>query len=91
MIEAEVPGYDENDIKIYCKNKTLTVSCDKDNRDRKGYIINEISLPSFSRSFTLPEDADDNAVEASSENGILKITIMKKAKTEPKRIEVKIN
>ncbi len=91
VIEAEVPGYNESDIKIYCKNKTVTIASDRVEKEKAKYHINEIALPEFSRGFTLPEDADEDSVEASSENGILTITIKKKAKAEPKRIEVKIN
>ena len=92
VIEAEVPGYNENDIKIYCKNKILTLSSDAVEMKREeGFITEEIALPAFSRSFQLPDDANEDDVSASSANGILTITISKKEKKEPKRIEVKIN
>lgn len=92
VIEAEVPGYKEDDIKIFCKNRVLTISSDAVMKEREnGFITEEISLPSFQRSFQLPDDADEDMVSATSENGILSITISKKEKKEPKRIEVKIN
>lgn len=92
VIEAEVPGYNENDIKIYCKNKILTISSEQVKKEREdGFITEEIALPAFSRSFQLPDDANEDDVSASSANGILTITISKKEKKEPKRIEVKIN
>ena len=92
VIEAEVPGYKEDDIKIFCKNRVLTISSDAVTKEREnGFITEEISLPSFQRSFQLPDDADADMVSATSENGILSITISKKEKKEPKRIEVKIN
>lgn len=92
VIEAEVPGYKEDDIKIFCKNRVLTISSDAVTKEREnGFITEEISLPSFHRSFQLPDDADEDMVSATSENGILSITISKKEKKEPKRIEVKIN
>ena len=92
VIEAEVPGYNENDIKIYCKNKILTISSEQVKKEREdGFITEEIALPAFSRSFQLPEDANEDEVNATSANGILSVVISKKAKTEPKRIEVKIS
>ena len=92
VIEAEVPGYNESDIKIYCKNKILTISSDAVKKEREdGFITEEIALPAFSRSFQLPEDANEDEVNATSANGILSVVISKKAKTEPKRIEVKIS
>ena len=46
VIEAEVPGYNENDIKIYCKNKILTISSDAVEKKREeGFITEEIALP----------------------------------------------
>ena len=92
VIEAEVHGYNENDIKIYCKNKILTISSDAVKKEREdGFITEEIALPAFSRSFQLPEDANEDEVNATSANGILYVVISKKAKTEPKRIEFKIS
>ena len=45
----------------------------------------------FERSFTMPEDADEEGLEAGFRNGILTIEIAKKAKEEPRKIEVRIN
>ncbi|MCI7805558.1 MAG: HSP20 family small heat-shock protein [Spirochaetales bacterium] len=54
-------------------------------------IAGEITLPSFERSFSLPESADEERISADYKNGILLITIPKKEKALPRRIEVKIN
>lgn len=91
VVEAEVPGYKEEDIKIYCSKKILTISSDAVGYDKNDFITKEIYLPSFQRSFRLPEDASEDMINASSKNGILRIEIEKKAKEEPKRITVKIN
>ena len=54
--------------------------------------MNEISLPEFSRSFALPEDADEGNISAENRNGILTVRIPKIHKAENGgRIEVKIN
>ena len=44
----------------------------------------------FSRSFALPENVDEDKISADYKNGILLITVPKKAEAQPKRIEVKI-
>ena len=48
-------------------------------------------MTSFERSFSLPEDADEEKLEARYAKGILSIEIPKKVKAEPKKIEVRIN
>jgi HSP20 family protein len=46
---------------------------------------------SFSRSFTLPEEADENGIDASYKDGMLTLSIPKIAKPEPRAIEVKVH
>lgn len=91
VVEAEVAGYKEDDIKIFCNKKILTISSDAVPYKAEDYMTKEIYLPAFQRSFQLPEDADEDNVNASGKNGVLTIEIAKKAKAVPKRIEVKIN
>ena len=60
-------------------------------KEERKYLMREISRPSFSRSFTLPEDVDEENIKAESKNGILTITLPKTEKAQRGRIEVKIN
>ena len=62
----------------------------KEDKDKK-YLIRERSVKSFERSFTLPEDAEEEKISASYQKGILSVFIPKKPKEEPKKIAVKIN
>lgn len=96
-IELEVAGYGADDIKITVKDGVITIASAPSWKDRirkrmeeRKLIAGEISLPEFSRSFSLPEDSDAAAITADSTNGILTITIPKIRKTEPGRIEVRI-
>ena len=59
--------------------------------NQKNYSKREYSYNSFVRSFTLPESADDNGIEAEYADGILKISIAKKeeAKAVRRQIEIK--
>lgn len=56
-------------------------------KDDQQFTRREFSYQSFSRSFTLPNIADSEKIEAKYENGILKIVIPKKngAKSNPVR------
>lgn len=95
VITAELAGYDEDKINIFAEKHVLHIASDehenaKDNSDRK-YLIKERSVKSFERSFTLPEDANEENITASYKMGILSVFIPKMPKVEPKKIEVKIN
>jgi HSP20 family protein len=59
----------------------------------KNYYRMERSYGSFQRILSLPEDADQDNIKASFKNGIMEITIPRKAapKTEVKQIEIKTN
>ena len=96
-IEAEIAGYGDDDIRVSVKDGTLTISSTETLKDRiqkrreaRSIISSEIATPQFSRSFSLPEDADRNAIEAESRNGILTIRIPKVVRKDPGRIEIKI-
>ena len=58
--------------------------------EEKKYLLRERRVSGFERAFTLPEDADEEKLSASMKRGILSIEIAKKAKQEPRKIEVKI-
>ena len=95
VITAELAGYDEDKINIFAEKHVLHIASDehenaKENSDRK-YLIKERSVKSFERSFTLPEDANEENITASYKMGILSVFIPKMPKVEPNKIEVKIN
>lgn len=99
VIEAEVAGYKDSDLKIGVHKHVLSISSDESWIERfrkekasKKFLVNEISLPEFSRSFALPEDADEGNISAENRNGILTVRIPKIQRAENGgRIEVKIN
>ena len=97
QLEAELPGFNKEDIKIDLKNDILTISAshseNKDEKDDNGkYIRRERRSSSYQRSFNVeglkPED-----IIAQYRNGVLTVTLPKKEaipeKEEAARIEVK--
>jgi HSP20 family protein len=94
-IELAVPGLDKKDIKIDLDNNVLTISSEKEEKkeDEDNKVMRrEFRYASFTRSFTLPDVADYEKINASHSNGILTITIPKKeeAKVKPSR-QIKIS
>jgi len=90
-ITADVPGVQLDDIEITCAGNTLTIGGevrDEDRQEGERYHSWERVYGRFSRSFTLPEGADAEKVSASMDNGVLRVTIPKRASVQPKRIPV---
>ncbi|WP_179415727.1 Hsp20/alpha crystallin family protein [Mucilaginibacter sp. E4BP6] len=91
-IELAAPGLKKQDFKISVDRDQLSISVEQqaEKNDRK-YNKREYSYTSFVRSFTLPELADQDRIEAAYEDGVLKINVAKKeeAKTVSRQIELK--
>lgn len=92
VIDVEVPGMNKKDISLNVENNTLTISGERTfekEEDNKQYHRVESHYGSFSRSFTLPENADYESVQATYTNGILTITVDKSEKSLKKQIDIK--
>ena len=91
-IEVDVPGFKKEDINIDVDNGYLTVKASKhfdETEKTKNYICRERRYGKFERSFYLGDLKTDD-VEASFENGTLKIRVQKiEESKDKKRIEIK--
>lgn len=95
-VEMAAPGMNKSDFKVELNNNLLSISSEKTNDQSKNsddrYSHHEFSYQSFSRTFTLPNISDQSKIEASYENGILKVLIPKREEAKPKpsrMIEIK--
>ena len=100
VLEAELPGLDENDIQVRLDGRNLTIESKKveeknEEEASKGsegnYLIQERRISSFSRTFKLPENANPEEVSASFKNGILSLEINKRAEAQAKVIQITKN
>ncbi|HLG43707.1 MAG TPA: Hsp20/alpha crystallin family protein [Nitrospirales bacterium] len=93
LIKAELPEVKKEDVKVTVQDEVLTVTgerkFEKEEKGRKYHRI-ERAYGSFTRSFTLPEDADSERVAAEFKDGVLKVHLPKSEKAKPKSVEVKI-
>src|SRR5579859_6690386 len=82
-VQVAVPGLNKEDFKIEINDNYLTVSGERkftnEKKDKSFHSI-ETNYGSFSRSFTLPENADGAKVTAKYNNGILELVIPKDEK-----------
>ncbi len=92
VLRADVPGVDEKDLDVAVHNGVLTVSGNRQSEERRegeSYAIYERQYGSFSRSFALPDMADGERIEAGLSNGVLTLTVAKKAEAKPRKISIK--
>jgi HSP20 family protein len=90
-LRADVPGVEEKDLDIGIHNGVLTVSGNRQSEERRegeSYAVYERQYGSFSRSFSLPDMADAERIEAKLTNGVLELKIPKKAEAKPRKISI---
>lgn len=94
-VEAELPGMTEKDIDVNVEDNVLTISSEKEESreetEEEGYLVKERRSSSFRRSFTLPEDADKDKIDANFNNGLLTLHIPRTGESKPRKIQVKSN
>lgn len=91
-LSMELPGRTQNDVNIEINAGTLTISSkDEEQKEEKEmkYLVRERRAVSFSRSFSLPDDVSEDETAASFKNGILTVTLKRRAAPEPKKISIK--
>ncbi|MDO7976308.1 Hsp20/alpha crystallin family protein [Oceanotoga teriensis] len=94
VIEAELPGFQRDEININIENNILNITAQKkeekeEKNDSKKYYIKERYFGKVARAFEMPENIDLEKINAKFENGILKITLAKKDE-ETKNIKIDI-
>ena len=91
VIEAEIPGVQKNEINIALEEGRLRIAVNKEEKieeKEKNYIHRERRYSSMQRNIILA-DADENGIKARLEDGVLSISVPKKAKNESSvRIEI---
>jgi HSP20 family protein len=92
VLRADVPGVEEKDLDVAVHNGILTVSGSRQAEERKegeSFALYERQYGSFSRSFALPDMADGDRIDAKLTNGVLTLSVAKKAEAKPRKIEIK--
>ena len=90
-VTVELPGLDEKDVKVSVEDDMLTITGEKkvERTDDKTHY-SERSYGSFTRSFSLPADADGTTIAARFAKGVLTVDIPKAAKPRSQGKEVPI-
>ncbi|MDX1416675.1 MAG: Hsp20/alpha crystallin family protein [Candidatus Promineifilaceae bacterium] len=91
IITAPVPGVNPDDIEITISDNVLTIKGEfkvDESIEEEKYHIRERRYGSFGRSLTLPVTVNADEVEASYENGVLKLAVPKADEVKPRRIQI---
>ncbi len=93
LIKAELPELKREDIKVAVENGVLSISGERrfesEEKNRKYHRV-ERAHGIFTRSFSLPDDADPTKVNASYHEGMLTVDIEKSPQSKPRQIAVKV-
>ena len=92
VLRADLPGLGEEDVSIEIQDNTLTISGERTSEHeerQRGWYRLERSFGRFSRSLTLPEGVDPEAVAAEFDKGVLEVRIPKPEERKPRRVAIK--
>ena len=95
VLEAELPGFNKEDIKLDVKDGILTITAEhsenKDEKDEKGtYIRRERRYGSFTRSFDIT-GIDESGITAAYNNGVLELNLPKAVPVVPETRRIAID
>lgn len=94
LLEADLPGFDKKDIHLDLSGDILTIQAERhsqhEQEDKKDqYVRIERSYGKYSRTFDVSA-VDAQNIKAQYENGVLKLTLPKKAETKPETRQLTI-
>ena len=93
VLRADLPGVDEQDVKVELEDSVLTISGERRHEQevKKGaYYRIERASGTFARQLTLPEGVDADAVQATFDKGVLEVRIPKPAERTPRKLQIQV-
>lgn len=91
-VKAELPGIDKNDIDVQVEGNVVSIRAkverNKEDKEDERVIRRERYSGSFSRSFSLAGDVDGDKANAQYQDGVLSLTLPKKASSGQKRLQI---
>ncbi len=92
VVRADIPGVKKEDIKVDVNGNVVSISAEvkeeKEQKEGARVIRSERYYGSMSRSFSLGQDVDDKAASAKYTDGVLELTLPKKAGSQPGKVVV---
>jgi HSP20 family protein len=93
-VEVAAPGFKKDDFKITTEKGLLIISAEtsiEKEEEKNDYTRKEFSYSSFTRSFSLPDDVEEDGINAKYRDGLLSIDLKKSGKSATNKKEVKVD
>jgi HSP20 family protein len=93
VVKTDLPDVDPKDLDIQIQNNILTIRGERKfekNVKEENYLRIERAYGSFSRSFSLANTVNSEAIKAEYKNGVLTLSIPKREEAKPKQIKVNV-
>ena len=91
-VEAEIPGVAREDIHVTIEGPVVTLRAEVKQMDSQSdgerLLRSERFFGSVARSFQLPQDLDEASAKAKYDNGVLRLTLPKKAAVAGQRLNI---
>jgi HSP20 family protein len=94
VLRADLPGLDESAVNIEVHENVLTVSGERSfehEAKKDGYYRLERGSGQFSRSLTLPDGVNADAITASFDKGVLEVRVPKPEQRKPRRVQIGVS
>jgi HSP20 family protein len=92
IVKAEVPGVTKEDIKVAIDGNQVSITAEikqeQEKKEGENLLYNERYYGQMARNFALPQDVDETKAEAHYQNGVLELTLPKKAGGGRKQIAI---
>lgn len=93
VIKADLPEVVEKDLDVRVENNMLMIRGERKLEQQvkeENYLRMERSYGTFSRSFSLPNTVDAQAIKAAYADGVLSVTLPKRAESKPKQVKINV-
>ena len=93
VVKADLPDVEEKDIDIRVENNLLTIRGERKfdkSISEDNYLRVERTYGTFSRSFSLPNTVNAEAIRAEYKNGVLTINLPKREESKPRQVKVNV-
>ena len=93
VLRADLPGVSEEDVNIELEDSVLTISGQRKSEHeehKEGFHRVERGYGSFTRSLTLPEGVNAEAIKASFDRGVLEVRIPKPEERKPRKVAISV-